>query len=484
MQILTEPVSAIAAGALGALLKPAIKDLYDTAKSKLIKSPSKTTLISHSNAILSKHAYKIVQVKTLWNVEKEVSLFAFYYPSRLQTEKAPKIGTVINGLSDLPVFPCLIIEGTAGQGKSIFLRYLYGALALKSNEHGLLPLFIELRRISDKLTLAASIINALKTFGINTTEEELKAFLETGKIVLLLDAFDELEASLVDRTIGEIEALALTSEDLRIIITSRPASAIHHSSSFRVYKLDPLRPQDHLPFFNKVCGSPGQAKEIHTAIQSPQVSSLRELLTTPLLMTLLVLLYRSQSSLPTTKTRFYEQLFDVMFFKHDQTKPGFRRARFTSLDELELKKLFEAFCFHAKLENTQIFSGHAVASTLENAIETTGIKVGVPSFQKELTKTACLLIEEGLEFSFIHKSVSEYYTAAFIQRSSSEFAQDIYNQIITAEVQGQWAAELSYLEQIDTYRFHKYFLARQIAEITETLGINGTTNAKAALSSE
>lgn len=67
-------------------------------------------------------------------------------------------------------------------------------------------------------------------------------------------------------------------------------------------------------------------------------SEIRGLLTTPLMLTLLVILYKTIQTIPETLPRFYEELFDVLFYRHDHSKPGFRRKRFTKLDDSAIKK--------------------------------------------------------------------------------------------------------------------------------------------------
>jgi hypothetical protein len=161
-----------------------------------------------------------------------------------------------------------------------------------------------------------------------------------------------------------------------------------------------------------------------------------------------------------------------MFFKHDQTKPGFHRTRHTNLDEIQLKQLFEAFSFQARVNEHQIFSNVTFESTISEAMMDTGVVVSPMGFKKELVKTACLLIEDGLELSFIHKSVAEFYAASFVQRSGNDFAIDFYNQIVKESLQQQWAGELNFLVQIDPYRASKYFILPQAEHLLKFVGVS------------
>ena len=63
----------------------------------------------------------VEEVKTFGQLDKDVPLSSFYYPTRLSG--IDKLLEVDN-LAQLPRTGNLVIEGTVGQGKSMFLRHL------------------------------------------------------------------------------------------------------------------------------------------------------------------------------------------------------------------------------------------------------------------------------------------------------------------------------------------------------------------------
>ena len=290
-------ISTLTSTVLGGILKPILNELIEVAKKK-ISNPDRAVLKSISGAELGKRIYSTINVKTLWNVEKEVSLFEFYYPSRLIFAATGKEkAKAITRLSNFPRDTNYVIQGTAGQGKSIFLRYLFGQTVFSLKEEQKIPLFIELRRLTSQKGLEELISDALARLGLPSGSELTDSYLSSGKIVLLMDGFDEIDADLVSKSVDDIEGLASRFDELQIVITSRPDAAIQQSAFFRVARVDPLNSSDHLPFLEKVCSDKTQAKEILSAIQKNE-QGLGGLLSTPLLLTLLVLLYRAQSTLP------------------------------------------------------------------------------------------------------------------------------------------------------------------------------------------
>lgn len=434
------------------IVKKVIDDLYAKAKDEATRRIGKARS-SVNEASVAKSLASVTKVKTLWNVTKEVSLYQFYFPSYVQFEGlARKAIKSIDGFGKLQNF---VIQGTAGQGKSIFLRYLCGQELVENSSSGRVPIFVELRRLRSDFSIDALILDALKKYKLPSTSDAWEHLANSGKFVLLMDAFDEIDPNLVSKAISDIEALCdLFDDRLQIIITARPDAEIQKSAKFRVCRLAPLEPSDHHAFLKKICAESGQADSLMKVINASS-SDIRGLLTTPLMMTLLVILYKSLQTVPDTIPKFYEELFDVLFYRHDQSKPGFRRKRYTALDDSKLKALFAAFCFYVRLRGLGVMSSAQFQEVLSQAVQAGHEQVDPDKFRDELTKTACLMQQDGFEISFIHKSVAQYYAASFVSKSSDGFARAFYN--LAAKHERDWNLELKFLSQVDSYRFCKHY---------------------------
>lgn len=103
-----------AAAATKALTK-VVDDLYEHA-SKGVKRRIGGWRAEDRIRTLYKHIREIRKVKTIWQLDKPVDLTKFYYPARLVVGKQERPVTSIADLPDGNV----VIEGTAGLGKSIF----------------------------------------------------------------------------------------------------------------------------------------------------------------------------------------------------------------------------------------------------------------------------------------------------------------------------------------------------------------------------
>jgi hypothetical protein len=362
--------------ALTVLRKP-LQDLYTASKDQ-IKRKLKNMLAEGHLKEIHKAIANVQKVKTMWRIDKEVKLLTFYYPSKVIIAKTAKAITGIGEISETERF---VIQGTVGQGKSTFLRYL----CIRELSAGRrIPIFLELRRYDPKLSFKEFLISAVSLYRISCDQEVFDYLADSGKLVLLLDAFDEVEPEAVTHVISEIEALCQKHPQLQIVITARPDSGIERSSHFRVYRLAPLTQGDHKAFLEKIVDDKQKIKEILAAIQRShgQISSL---LQTPLLMTLLVIIYNATQEIPSTLSEFYEALFQTLLTRHDKTKPGFRRKRATELPDSELKRLFEAFSYAARQHDQLVFSESSAGALLKKAREVTGIVCTAEAFLNDIT---------------------------------------------------------------------------------------------------
>jgi predicted NACHT family NTPase len=455
------------------VLAPLIKDLYTGAKGALATSFQKWGTPNFPKRLAKKIA-AVESVKTLWQFEKEVSLREFYYPSSIISSKydffnnGDPVYKKIDSLADIEG-SSVVVEGIVGQGKSIFLRYLC-VQELSEVGSRRLPIFIEFRSFKTGQTVYDSIISELKGFGIDANDESFSYLANTGKLAILLDGFDELDAGLISGVINELEQLSNRFDDIKIIVTSRPDCDIQKSARFKVIRLAPLTQDDYLPFLTRLGLTRVRANEITHAIkESP--GEVLELITTPLMLTLTVTVYRAEKSIPPLLPEFFEALFATVFTRHDKSKPGYVRKHKTELGERTLQKLFETFCFMAaQRELTRTLTAEEFATVFEKSLNYfSEAKCTVEAFKYDMCKVACLLLEEGLgDLTFLHKSIAEYFAASFVKRAQDGAAEKFYRS--AANEFDRWHEILNFLSKIDQYRYYKYFQIPVNESFLESIG--------------
>lgn len=448
------------------LVSSTFKFVMDEFLTSLKKKSSKFKKLNLNIEDSYRKASLVENVKTIWQIDKPVNLHNFYYPSRLILDNKQHTFT---SLKDFPPEIKCVIQGTAGQGKSIFLRYL-SSIEIRNGDS--IPLFVELRKISDKKTLEQLVIDALIDIGIDTDRSNLDLVLSSGKISLLLDAFDEISEEYIKDTITFIEQVCCKHHYLRVIVSSRPDSTIQASNQFNVYKLAPIGPSDFRPMLEKFFDGESQSvDEIITSIHK-STSKIKNLITTPLLLTLLTITYRGYNKIPESPHEFYEGLFPLLVHRHDATKPGFVRKYRSGLNENQLEKLFHAFSFCCMITQKVSLTRSETIEHIGRAIKVSEITpCSESSFISDCVKNTCLIIEEGNDFHFIHKSIREYHAARFIRDADLDLKKKFYNAAISEYV--KYKEEVKYLKEIDTYCFDEYFLVKKLKSILDYLKWDG-----------
>jgi hypothetical protein len=136
-------VTTVSVATISKVLTKVADDLYESGKSKF--QTKKAQWINQFKVkSLAAQAIKVTKVRTLINSEEPEFIENFYYPSKIQF--SPSLIKKIDSLKGFPQPFNYVIQGTAGQGKSIFLRYLFTRELRQETTTGRIPIFVELKK--------------------------------------------------------------------------------------------------------------------------------------------------------------------------------------------------------------------------------------------------------------------------------------------------------------------------------------------------
>lgn len=465
---MTALTAALTLTATGKAVEKVISDLYDLSKDK-IREHTKRWRAQSKIKHLARKLSMVRKVKTIWQIEQEVDLLSFYHPSKLLKGTERK---EVRSLTDLVKDGNVLVEGTVGQGKSIFLRHLCVQELYRGE---IIPLFVELRRYEPNAKLVDSLLEVLDILGLGSDPDVFDFLASSGRMIICLDGFDEVKGSLRDRLIKQIETLCLKYDELRVVITSRPDNGIDKSPCFRVRRLAPLQKGDVRGIIDKLKKDAKFTDELMSAIEERD-DHLDDLLTTPLMVTLLVIAYQNEFKIPETMAEFYESLFNTLLLRHDKLKSGFQRERKCGLNDRAVRSVFDAMSFLCRKQQLVTIENDVLYDICSKAKELAQADCEAEHFIDDVKHITCLLLEEGNKYHFIHKSVSEYHSASYIKRSPDEGAKQFYSKVLGGKYRN-WLEELEFLQQIDEYRFSKLFL---IPDVIGFLGENPAEKRKAA----
>lgn len=454
----TSATKAVVDALFGAIGDEAGKGTSSYAKSAFKRWQTKTTIDK-----VCERSKQLRKVKTIWQIEKEVDLVKFYYPTKVKSStEAPK---VVSRLRDFSFDGNLVVRGIVGQGKSTFLRYL-AARELELGER--LPVFIELRRLANAQSVLQAAVEELKNLGLEGASEEIIDHLgKTSRLALLLDGFDELADDQASTVVQELENLSMRLPDLRMIVTSRPENAIERSPHFRVFDLAPLGPGEYAKVVARITHDQDLAEEIVSGVNKAHASIAR-LLTTPLMVSLLVVHYKVGQGIPENRVAFYEPLFMLLLNRHDSAKAGYRRPRRSTLSDSQLRDFFNCMCFVTRRDRVSALRESALHGAAARALKWVNLAGAPDAVIEDIRRITCLLLKDGLdEYRFLHKSVQEFHAACFVRDQPDSLAVNFYEAMKSQW--SEWSQELEFLRTIHQDRYDRYFAVPMLDQVVSTL---------------
>lgn len=117
-----------------------------------------------------------------------------------------------------------IVLGSAGAGKSMFLRYWLHRWAVAPRDFARIPVLVDLhlfQATTDLASLSQLVLEALAQRGCRMSPEALHAGLAAGRFSLLLDGLDEVLQARREEMIAELQRFARQYGMSQIIVTCR-----------------------------------------------------------------------------------------------------------------------------------------------------------------------------------------------------------------------------------------------------------------------
>ncbi|NWF64610.1 MAG: SUMF1/EgtB/PvdO family nonheme iron enzyme [Chloroflexi bacterium] len=366
----------------------------------------------------------------------------------------------------------LVLLGNAGSGKSTFVKFLAALQAaallegksLEGFSSGLIPVYLELRKISprlgglhlDNLSIAekAQILSDAVLEQIRDEARERKAadflpILEEafgrGNILLVLDGLDEVPKKLRERVRQAVSAVIQLQRLDRIVITSRINSYSEQPafSGFTDFKIAPLD-RDKIKNFarawyneQQTIGkfSEEQAKERQNDLSQRAVQrDLLEMSSNPMMLTSIAIIHTNGAKLPDQRVRLYSRLVNLFASKWQEEKPGSialpaELAGFLK-NETRLREALEHLAYETHRANEAGDSDltEERALILLKSEKHLGSAALAGEFLDYIQQRSGLFASKGGEdtYSFSHRRIQEYLAGCYLinQENCNELYRD------------------------------------------------------------
>ncbi|RGN67452.1 hypothetical protein DXB55_04640 [Streptococcus anginosus] len=280
-----------------------------------------------------------------------------------------------------------------------------------------IPVFIELRSLNTLENKELNISNLIfKTLVSNGFRLERKYFddsLEQGAYIIFLDGFDEIHHDRKSSITKEIKVFCEMYASNQVFVSSRPSTEFIGWSDFSEFESLPLTKEQALSLINKIDFDETAKSIFSEELEKKLYEKYKSFASNPLLLTIMLLTFQKHASIPERLNDFYEEAFVTLFNVHDATKDSFVRDIRSGLSCEDFKLVFSYICFKSYFKGEYEFSETRLHELINSAKEKFKDKFSfnVDDFQEDLVHSVCMLVKEGLEYRFSHRSFQEYFSA-------------------------------------------------------------------------
>ncbi len=338
---------------------------------------------------------------------------------------------------------------------------------------------VELRGLNEyapeDISIEKYIYHVLATFGFKLEEEYYQYSLETGCYVILLDGYDEVKNENSSKVTQEIIDFSNKYSDNHVILSSRPLQEFIGWSDFEEYSAVPLNKTQALSLISKLEYDEEIKNKFYERLDKELFEKYESFASNPLLLTIMLMTFEERVSIPDSKIDFYEQAFSVLFHKHDAMKKGkYQRVKKSGLGYEDFKNVFAYFCFRSFFKNQYEFTE---ATALDNIVKAKKRVYSYGNFREsdyldDLTKAVCMLVHEGLNYRFSHRSFQEYFAAVYATQLSDREQSQFISSWLKSTSSRITTDFLDILCKLQPDRFMKNILYDEIYELRDKYRAN------------
>jgi predicted NACHT family NTPase len=327
----------------------------------------------------------------------------------------------VDGLTLLsePGMDKVFVLGKPGAGKTTFLKWLaLQALARKLPDHRI-PLFISLKGWNDsKLDLPAFCAAEFERCGLPDPDVFVNRRLEAGGFFILCDGLDEITGD-VSASIAELRRFTETFPINRFVFSCRIAAYNHAFEQFADVEMADFT-QEQIDRFAEqwFSTSPAKANLFRAKLAEPHHLSIRELASTPLLLTMLCLAFDELMDFPRNRSDLYGEAIDALLKKWDSSRSIHRQDVYKNLSPRHKQDLLGQVAFRTFPAGRYFLQQQdlerMIADYIENlpGADAGAIDVDNKAVLKSIETQHGLVVEraQGI-YSFSHLTFQEYFTA-------------------------------------------------------------------------
>lgn len=416
---------------------------------------------------------KFSKTNTFLFPDEKIDFEEVYFPLTLSTKNEQVksdtiIQTLLNGNSVVG------IVGEAGTGKSMVMRQIY--LSLYHYKGSKIPIFIELRHLNlYQGTVKEFIFEQILLHKVKLSSKILERALVTGNFVFFFDGLDEVNHEKSNKFYVDLESFIDSYSTNSFIISSRPGISIEGLLRTDVVYISPLLDREIESFIHYQLNHTKDfdlIKKIIETIRATTNNDYHHYLKNPLLLSMFILAYKTFPELPKLKNKFYANVFYTLTTRHDSAKGGaFQHSRKTKLQVTEIESILKLFSFISLMEGVYTFDERYLTKRLNDVKIKLKLSFDVYDLIYDLQVSISVIILDGQDYRFPHRTLQDYFSALFISEKSEEAKRIIYEQhlfkfkfdIIDND------SFTGLLMEVDKFQFYRFFIIKVLNYFQEEI---------------
>lgn len=455
IEILGEPIAA----ETRALINATVSRIFSLVPSKI--SSVYNLYWKNFNYIIEVNYLACTRLRTIINKESSVDLRKIYvkaiYTSNQIQYGDDDIAEMLRNDGKI------IVSGFGGIGKTVFLKYLW--ITFFENPSGRVPIFFELRNTNEmaSVDLITHIRLSLAFENQSISPDVFTALLAEGRFVFMLDGFDEVADENRVNIERQIQILAKQFPRCSVIVSSRQDSRFYSWQDFQHFNVMKFNKSQATEVIEKAEFDKKLKGEFRKEILEKRYEKYEDFFGTPLLTLMMLMTYQQIKYIPDNPHEFYKYAFQTLYTLHDASKQGFQRKRFVDLSEAQFQTIFSLFCLVTYVKGQQSFDKAALIQYFEDVKKRSCCVYDSESVFREAAESVNLLYADGNQYTFVHRSFQEYFTAY----AATHYYSDSFSQLLDIIPARNSDAVFSMIYSINRDMFEKMYVLIKYNQLSD-----------------